>query len=140
MIYPDPNLTTVVKGIVAFAFTIISPAPDINSSHFFKRSNLFWIWFSTAAVVALVKGTVGLVCTMAYLHVDALVAVQPVVLTGRGQTAQAQTTVTGNPGSQRIVKSTRCLWRTVFGTDSQVVKASNLYAKHVSSILTLSFW
>ena len=91
------------------------------------------MYFAVAVVIRnIVKGIAGLVFTMPSPPVDVLVTAQPVVLSGRGQTAQAQTIQTGIRTSQPMVKSTLCLRGILFGMDSQAMKDSSSYAKHVS--------
>ena len=69
----------------------------------------------------------------------ATMIVQPVVLNGRGQTAQAKTTTqTGREAIHKVVKSTLCLNRNLFGMDSQAPRHSSSYAKHVSIMLETS--
>ena len=90
---------------------------------------------TAAAVATTAEGTVGLAFTMLSPTVDAVsfVTAQPVVLTGRGQTAPAQTiTQTGISISQQVAKSTLCLNAVPFGMDFQAVNVSSSYAKHVS--------
>ena len=82
--------------------------------------------------VTIVLDIVGLAFTILSPPVDAVVTVQPVVLTGHGQTAQAQTTQTGISISQQVAKSTLCLNAVPFGMDFQAVNVSSSYAKHVS--------
>ena len=86
--------------------------------------------------VTIVLDIVGLAFTILSPPVDAVVTVQPVVLTGRGQTAQAKTTTqTGISISQRVAKSTLCLKTVQFGMDLQAVNGSSSYAKQVSFAL-----
>ena len=68
--------------------------------------------FSTAgAKVAIFKDIAGLASTMMSPPVDALVTAQPVVRTGRGQTAQAQTATTAGPGAiHKVMKSMLLLY------------------------------
>ena len=94
------------------------------------------MYFAVAVVIRnIVKGIAGLVFTMPSPPVDVLVTAQPVVLSGRGQTAQAQTTTqTGMSSIHKMVKSTHCLRNSLCGTDLPAMKSSSLYAKHVSCI------
>ena len=87
--------------------------------------------------VTIVLDIVGLAFTILSPPVDAVVTVQPVVLTGHGQTAQAQTTQTGIPASQTVMKSTLCLQGMVLGMDSPAEDSSS-YAKHVSFVIHLA--
>ena len=90
--------------------------------------------------VTIVLDIVGLAFTILSPPVDAVVTVQPVVLTGHGQTAQAQTTQTGISISQQVAKSTLCLNAVPFGMDFQAVNVSSSYAKHVSFTVIIFCW
>ena len=87
------------------------------------------------APVTILYGIAGLVSATPSPPADALLTMtaQPVMLSGRGQTAPAQTTTqTGDRDSQQMVKSTPCLKRTLFGMDTRAAVDSSSYAKHVS--------
>ena len=99
-----------------------------------EPGKLFLLLFSTAAVVVNInEGIVGSAFTTTSPPAGvAVVIAQPVALNGRGQTAQTKTAgQTGMIPIQTLVKSMLCLRMTPFGTDSQAVRASSSYAKHV---------
>ena len=99
------------------------------------------ILYFTAAALAenpIFKGIVGLVFTTTSPPADvATMIVQPVVLNGRGQTAQTKTAgQTGMQEIHKIMKSTLCLCLILFGMDTKAMKYLSSYANHVSFIYT----